>query len=244
MKNFLICKGNPTEGTEMSFCAIQLAIERLFKQSGHGINHFTVNYLDSKGKRQTKSSTYNAGQRNNISLLSINNCKMIMFSETVADLSIQNIACSAIVLPVENDVFLKFVWYKNTSMKFDFREFVETAQKHIQQVLHIEYLTAGRMEASKNVEMFVQGILSDSRTDYENKIAKAIQMSTYIDKKIPFLFPYTFQNELKQQEDSQSNSGKMLYFGDLVDVNFENFSRNERWLQWNRTLKENSMLVM
>jgi len=244
VKNFLICKGSPAAETAASFCEIRLAMERLFGQSGHRINHFTINYCDNGGKYKTKSSAYKAELCHELDTLSIHDCRMIMFSGIVADLSIQNMSCSSIVLPVENDVLLKFVWCGDTSMQADFLESVETAQKHIRRGLHIEYLTAGCMEASKNVEMFVQGILSDSRTEYENRIAKAIQTSTYLDKKIPFLFPYTFYNKIDPQGDVQTASGKALYFSDLVNASLDTFSKNGRWHQWNRTLKESGMLVM
>ncbi len=208
-----------------TFYAIRVMMEQLSENLMFKIDRYSIAYLADNGKEIYRSYLYTQNKRIKFDSVPIEAVKIAMFKSCPVQ---KNVIEAQLFITLsfckDGDWSLTIVWWTDPSKKLGLEEKIQMVLNVLKDIFSVHYLCADQMEDKKAVEPFVEGILSEERTDLENSVARTIGGLRFTDKRLPFLFPYTFVME---------HDGSKIEFSfsrpDLIDEPLESYLRDPEW---------------
>ena len=238
-KNYLLFRGEIKENT--AFLNIRKAMERIAENLEYKIDRYSTRYFTGNEKTEYKSYLYNTPNKQiKFDTIPIDTINLAMFQSFPVQADVikaQLFICMSRCLE-SNEWSLSIVWWDNPSKKLKFEKSILLFKNAIESIMSIRYLVADSMEDKKEVEMFLEGVLFELRTELENSIAYNIQQARLIDDRLPFLFPYTLV--MKGTNDKTELCFSQLH---LLNEPVENYAQNPQWAACYRKWMEEGIIA-
>lgn len=238
IKGYLYCKCTHINEEKVEYCRV--FAEKLFSEANYQIKRYTVTFLNEKQKSNTKTLLYTANKNGNFDTIQLNSCRVMIFRSPNPSAEVLDDQMCVYLTHKENDAYsVQITWTLEDYTEEEFLTKVNSFKSEIQQCFCIRYLFAGCMEPEKDADLFVLGMLKDSRTAFENKVARNIQRATYTDHRMPYLFPYTYI----AGEDAAWNEGKIVIFRSLIFESIEKYNSSVEWNKCFDAMLEKDLII-
>lgn len=242
LKGYLFCKCSNTE--DMSIECLRLFAEKLFGEAECSIKRCTFIFQNEKKKSVTKTLQYTMAKKSKFDSMPLDVCTFMMFRSPykLPDV-LDDYMCLSITHKDGGTYFVRVTWTIEEYSEEEFLKKVTVFRNLLQINFMSDYLFAGCIAPEKDADLFLLGMLTDSRTTFENNVARNIQKATYLDQRMPYLFPYTFCAYMSNLRSYGTTEKKTLLFRSLITESLELYSSNSKWQEYHDLLMEHDLVI-
>lgn len=206
---------------DSTFQVVRELADSVFGLIGFRIRRFSIAHLNEKSKLLFHNYLYKEPRCLEYDEITLKASEYIQYGydQPKAPLMERQKAYMACNHISESKYVVELSWEFDGDEKVFFR-LVNVICGHIRKLFILDYVVADQLDAKKSVGEFASGILTDTRTSFENQIAFNNQLAAFSDNKLPFLYAYTVTPD-----------GREHYFPQLLSEELEAYCHNSEWKQ-------------
>lgn len=219
-------------------------VEDIFSKSGFAIGRYGLTYKDEHQKDKTATYLYKLGRKEKFDELPTNVCGLTYFHAFGATKYIWD-NCMSVYIRHSKDrqVSMQIVWAMSGDIEQDFPEQVTLYQQLIGAFFQVDYLFAGTMSPDKAINLFILGMLHETFTTLEKNVAYGIQLATFTDERMPFLFPYTYCSKILKEQDLDYGIAQTFFQPSLIMEPLDSYELNPQWQKYYMMLQKRNLVI-
>lgn len=228
----------------VKFQCFRAFAERMFSIMGLRVDRYSLAYEAANGKHSTATYKYESKNKNKFDDLLLSSCSYSAFRAFGSSKEIWDDRIRLHLTHKKGTVFsIHATWAMQEACEQSFVLQVDSYKQLLAAFFDVSYLLAGCMDSPKAVDFFILGMLHETQTALEQKVAYNIQLASYLDTRMPYLFPYAYCAEMPKAWRGESEADRTVIFRPLLLKPLDSYEFHEGWKKCYAMLMDKNLLI-